>query len=132
MRCDVSVAGSVLPPLPVPVLLTPEPSRLARFYVHALEFEMVQHIAGVFALLRSGTFSLQVWGRRNAPPSRSRVTLDEGDASIFDVHRQLVRVAPALLDAPSPQRTPWGAWRFALTDIDANRLEFTQWSTGRC
>lgn len=127
MRCELALAGSLLPTQPVPVLLTRDPLRLARFYVHALEFELVQHIVGVFASLRSGSLPLQVWGRQDAQPTRTHVTLEEGDASIFDVHRQLQRVAPALLDTPVPRRTQWGPWQFCLTDIDGNRLLFQQW-----
>lgn len=126
MRCDLSFDGEALPTLPMPVLFTPDPLRLARFYVHALEFELVQHIVGVFAALRSGSLPLQVWGRQDARPTRTRVILEEGDASVFDVHGQLMRVAPALLDTPAPRRMPWGAWQFCLTDIDANRLVFVQ------
>lgn len=130
MKCDVALAGTALPTLPVPVLLTPDPLRLARFYVHALEFELAQHIVGVFASLRSACFPLQVWGRQDARPARTQVVLEEGDAPIFDVHRHLLRVAPALLDTPSLRRTSWGAWQFCLTDIDGNQLRFMQW-TGR-
>lgn len=128
MRCDVALDGRALPTQPVPVLLSADPLRLARFYVHALEFELLQHIAGVFASLRSGALPLQVWGRHDAQPARTCITLEEQDASIFDVHRQLLRVAPALLDTPSPRRTAWGPWQFCLTDIDANQLLFLQWS----
>ncbi|HEX7892205.1 MAG TPA: hypothetical protein VF522_22840 [Ramlibacter sp.] len=112
----------------VPVVLTADPLRLARFYVHALEFELAQHIVGVFASLRSASFPLQVWGRRDARPARTRIVLEEGDAPIFDIHRHLWRVAPALLDGSSPQRTCCGAWQFRLTDIDGNQLVFMQWA----
>lgn len=127
MRADVAATVAALPTFPVPVLLSPDPLRLARFYVHVLEFELVQHIAGVFAALRCGVLPLQIWGRADAKPACTRVLLESGDASIFDVHRHLARTAPALLDAPSPQRTPWGAWHLRLTDIDGNQLLFIQW-----
>lgn len=127
MRCDIALAGTPLPTQLVPVLLSRDPLRLARFYVHALEFELVQHIVGVFACLRSAALPLQVWGRQDAQPTRAHVTLEEGDASIFDVHRQLQRVAPALLDTPTPRQVHWGPWQFCLTDIDGNRLVFQQW-----
>lgn len=130
MKCDLALAGARLPTLPVPLLLSTDPLRLARFYVHVLEFELAQHIVGVFAFLRSGTLPLQVWGSADARPGRSRILLEPGDPSIFDVHRQLARVAPALVDARAPRRHAWGAWQFCLTDIDGNRLEFLQWPEG--
>jgi hypothetical protein len=127
MRCDLAVGATALPTMPVPVLVTADPLRLARFYVHALEFELVQHIVGVFASLRSGSLPLQLWGRKDAPPARARILLESGDPSIFDLHRRLMRVAPALVDARTPRRTVWGVWQFCLTDIDGNRLEFIEW-----
>lgn len=127
MRCELTYGATELPTLSHPVLLSPDPLRLARFYVHALEFELVQHIVGVFAALRSGALPLQVWGRQDARPGRTSVLLEHGDASIFDLHRQLMRVAPALLDTRLPRRMPWGAWQFCLTDIDGNQLQFSQW-----
>lgn len=130
MRCDLGVGGTALPTLPVPVLLTPNPLRLARFYVHALEFELLQHIVGVFASLRRGSLPLQVWGREDAKPACTRVLLEDGDVSIFKIHQQLMRTAPALLDSPWPRAMPWGAWQFRLTDIDANQLLFMQWPEG--
>jgi hypothetical protein len=130
MKCGLSFAGAELPTLPCPVLLSRDPLRLARFYIHALEFELVQHIVGVFASLRSAALPLQVWGRQDARPGRTNVILEQDDPSIFDVHRQLLRVAPALLDSRSPRRMPWGAWQFGLTDIDGNQLQFVQWRRG--
>lgn len=130
MKCELAFAGAGLPTLPCPVLLSRDPLRLARFYIHALEFELVQHIVGAFASLRSAALPLQVWGRRDAHPGRTTVVLEQGDASIFDVHRQLVRVAPALLDSRSPRPMAWGAWQFGLTDIDGNQLLFVQWRDG--
>jgi hypothetical protein len=127
MRCDLAAAGGALPTLPVPVLLSPDPLRLARFYVHVLEFELVQHIVGVFASLRGGALPLQIWGRQDAKPGCTRILLETGDTSIFEVHRQLVRTAPALLDASSPQLMPWGARQLRMTDIDGNQLLFIQW-----
>ena len=127
MRCDLAAAGSALPTLPVPVLLTPDPLRLARFYVDVLEFELLQHIVGVFAALRCGSLPLQVWGRQDARPACTRVLLEDGDMSIFELHRRLMRTAPALVDSHAPQSTPWGAWQFRLTDLDANQLLFMQW-----
>lgn len=127
MRCDVVAAEAALPGMPVPVLLSPDPLRLARFYVHVLEFELLQHIVGVFASLRCGAFRLQIWGRQDARPACTRILLEDGDASIFDVHRHLMRTAPALVDTPSPRRMPWGAWQWRLTDIDGNQLLFIQW-----
>ena len=38
-----------------------------------------------------------------------------------------VELTAALVDVPSPRAMPWGAWQFCLTDIDGNRLTFTQW-----
>lgn len=119
--------GTALPTQSVPVLFSPDPVRLARFYAYALEFQITQHIVGVFALLRSPALPLQIWGRRDAKPTCTQVILEEGDPTIFDVHRQLARVAPALIDAQRPMRTPWGAWQFGMTDIDANQLLFMQW-----
>ena len=130
MRCDVAAAEAALPTMGVPVLLSPDPLRLARFYVHVLEFELLQHIVGVFAALRCGSLPLQVWGRPDAKPACTRILLETGDACIFDIHRRLMRTAPALVDAPSPQRMAWGAWRLRLTDIDGNQLLFMQWPEG--
>lgn len=127
MKCELAFAGAGLPTLPCPVLLSRDPVRLARFYIHALEFELVQHIVGVFACLRSAALPLQIWGRHDARPGRTSVILEQDDASIFDVHRQLMRVAPALLDSRSPRAMAWGAWQFGLTDIDGNQLLFVQW-----
>lgn len=126
MRCQATFGGTELPVLPSPVLLSRDPLRLARFYVHALEFELVQHIVGVFASLRSGALPLQVWGRQDACPGRTSVLLEPGDACIFTMHRQLMRVAPALLDSRLPRRMPGGGWQFRLTDIDGNQLLFEQ------
>lgn len=127
MRCDVALAGTALPPLPFPTLFSPDPSRLARFYAHALDFQILQHIPGVCAFLRSGTLPLQIWGRKDAQPACAHVTLEEDDASIFDIHTELLRAAPSLVDGSSPRAMPWGAWQSCLTDIDGNRLVFTQW-----
>lgn len=127
MKCDLSLGGAALPTLPLPVLVSPQPLRLVRFYVHALEFQLHQHIPGVFAALSSGLLPLQVWGRRDARRSRACVTLEPGDPSVFDLHRQLRRVGPALLDGPSPRALGPHGWQFLLTDIDGNQLVFTQW-----
>jgi len=126
MRCDVSAAGTALPALPVPVLLSPDPLRLARFYVHVLEFDLLQHIVGVFASLRCGSLPLQIWGRHDARPACTRILLETGDASIFEVHQQLMRTAPALVEPSSPRLMPWGAWQLRMTDIDGNQLLFIQ------
>ena len=124
----MALAGTAVPPLPFPTLFSVDPSRLARFYAHALDFQILQHIPGVCAFLRNGTLPLQVWGRQDARPSCAHVTLDApDDPSIFDIHGELMRAAPALVDVRSPRAMPWGAWQFCLTDIDGNRLTFTQW-----
>ena len=123
----MALAGTVLPPLPFPTLFSSDPSRLARFYAHVLDFQILQHIPGVCAFLRSASLPLQVWGRRDAQPGHSHVTLEASDPSIFDIHRELMRAAPSLVDERTPRVTLWGARQFCLTDIDGNRIVFTQW-----
>lgn len=126
MRCETASPGLSLPALPVPLLVTREPGRLALFYAGVLGLDLVHHVPGAFAFLRGGGLALQLWGRPDAAPGCASVTLEDGDASIFEIHANLARAAPALLDG-SPRRMPWGGWQFRLSDIDGNRLVFLQW-----
>lgn len=129
MRCDNRSPDLRLPVMAAPVLCTPHLARLARFY-QAAGFRLEQQVPGVLAVLSCGVLHLQLWARADAAPgSRSCITFEPGDGSIFDLYASLARSARALLEPAAPRLEAWGAWEFALTDIDGHRLVFAQWAS---
>lgn len=128
MRCESASGGESLPCLPTPVLFTSDLQRLSAFYEVAAGFELLQHVPGVCATLRRAGLVLQLWARAGRSPGHSWITLEAGDPSIFELHRQLAQQAQPLLDCLAPQLSTWGAWEFGLTDIEGNRLVFVQWA----
>lgn len=132
----------------LPLLITPQLARAVSHYRDEMGFEVVQHVAGVVALLRLGDVTIYLWQRasddlvqRHAPfkPGQHRAMI----ACAFKVHAKAMEALklrcvtqlagtdwPELqrLSGP-PQLQSWGAWEFSIIDGDGNVLHFVQWVT---
>lgn len=127
MNSRQEVQAVLLPTLTVPVLRTADLRRLTAFYCHAMDFRLLQEVPGVLAYMAHGPVRMQLWQSAGVVRDTCRITLDGPEENVFQIYRRLSGSARALLHESAPRLKPWGAWEFALTDIDGNRLMFVQW-----
>lgn len=129
----------------LPILQTPALDAAVRDYTGVMGFEVVQHVRGVLAVLRSGGVRLYLWqcgtdpqnGReQHFKPGRHRVAV----VCAFDAYANLMyglkkKCSVSPTDAQNhalhrlggpPRLQPWGAWEFSLTDGDGNVLHLVQ------
>lgn len=95
------------------------------YYRRILQFELLQEISGVIAIVRKGSLQLQLWQSGEGAPRNCTIKLGVR-SSVFQVYADLAKVARSAMVEDCPRLRPWGAWEFVMCDPEGNRLTFSQ------